>query len=146
MSKFQWTDEDGESFAELDGLLLIIWEEDGAWWGQVQKEGEVLDTYNLYQNIGEASVATAMWAKGYLAGSRVNSGAYLVSSAGGVASLASSESPLNADSSLSEVKVDSATSLPSTTSPPSPVPIDDATTTTASPSKRKGSRRGAVGS
>ncbi len=32
-----WVQDDGESFAELDGLLMVVWEDEEKWRFQVQR-------------------------------------------------------------------------------------------------------------
>jgi hypothetical protein len=66
---FAWKDEGGESWAELGGLLLVLWAEWGNDWNfQVQQGEKVLAEWGGCKTLEEASLAASMWALGYLYG------------------------------------------------------------------------------
>lgn len=98
-----WVEEDGETFATVHGMQLVIWwEEASAWTFQVQRGGDVLEAISHAPSSRDAELSALMWALGYHTGLRATSTIAGNSERSGSAQRPdSSPSPANADSSHS---------------------------------------------
>jgi hypothetical protein len=153
--KITWVDEEGESFAEVGGLLLVVWPEEGRWDFQVQQGDDVLAEFAGCFSLGEATLACAMWGLGYLRGSSITS-APLGSTSTTGPSVESSPPPSSAtDCAPSDPGSESPPATPSgeagevatisTTGHPPHGREEPCAACTASRSPRKGKRAGEAG-
>lgn len=167
MPKVEWQQDGDEWYAELGGMLLLVWEAKEAWEGtgwafQVQNAEGVQMSSSGIRDCVEAQFGAVLWTLGYQKGYKAAPSVYATSPVASVGSDPNTPSsplpasvtdspPLEGDRSKEVPKVIppmdvAATTTASTTAAVTPTATDSKGPVTAPRPKRGGNRRGKVGS